>query len=547
MVIHCAEGNACHNGDMITRITATNYRCLSGLDFQPNKSVNIIVGDNEAGKSTLLEVISLVVTGRVRGRWASEDLNPYWFNHEVVAAYFEQLERGQAPRPPTIDLEVYFDRGTPGTGDLIGIHNTQEEDCPGLRLKVIPDPEQLTELTEYMAQKDIPALVPTDLFIVDWRSFAGEKITRQPRGLGVAALNSNTVTGSAGVDFKMKQMIRDFVTPAESAQIALKHRQAKADITGGVLKDVNSRIEKDGESFGVSLQMDQSANSSWDMSVTPHMQETPFSLLGHGRQVETKIALAMSRSAERSRFVLVEEPENHLSHTALLKVLKSIETLSGERQLFITTHSSFVLNRLRLDKIQLMHESTLVPLKSSAISEDTIKYFQKQSGHDTLRLAIARKAVVVEGASDEMIFNRAYQDLKGVEPRANGIDVITLGTRGKRALELAKALNKTIAVLRDNDGKSPEHWRSQAGDLLLDGTREMFVGTEEGGVTLENQLSHVNTDESLRISLGIGQDTDPTAYMLGDKTEAAWRLANAGQTMRWPSYITDAVEFIHAK
>lgn len=34
--------------------------------------------------------------------------------------------------------------------------------------------------------------------------------------------------------------------------------------------------------------------------------------------------------------------------------------------------------------------------------------------------------------------------------------------------------------------------------------------------------------------------------MLSDKTEAAWRIANTSESLEWPSYITEAIEFIDA-
>ncbi|MGR6090796.1 ATP-dependent nuclease [Brevibacterium sp. CSND-B09] len=531
---------------MITRIKATNYRCFKDLDFQPNAEVNILVGDNEAGKSTLLEVISLVVSGRVRGRWANDDLNPYWFNQNVVAEFFEARRNGQSPDLPLIDLEIFFTEDTPSAERLCGLHNSEQIDCPGLRLKVVPDPERSVELATYLAQDDLPELIPTDLLVAEWRCFEGSLITRQPRGLGIATVSAGNSSSSSGIDYKMRQLLRDFVTPAESAKIALEHRKAKGALTSGVLRDVNRRIHDDGNSFGVGLQMDQSANANWDVAVTPHIEETPFSFLGQGRQVSTKIALAMGRSAANTRFVLVEEPENHLSHTQLTQMIDIIKANAAGRQLFITTHSSFVLNRLGFDMLHLMHDARIVPLNSDVFSEDTIAYFQKQSGYDTLRLAIASKVVVVEGPSDEMVFNLAYKRIKGAEPRDRGIDVVALGTRGKRALELASALGKKIAVLRDNDGKSPAHWQSQAGSLLLAGARELFVGAEGCGRTLEPQIISANGEEKLRTIFGMGADEDVEAHMLSDKTEAAWRIANTPETLEWPSYITEAIEFIDA-
>lgn len=532
---------------MITRIKASNYRCFKTLDFKPNNGLNIVVGDNEAGKSTLLEVISLLISGRVRGRWAAEDLNPYWFNQEAVKRYFNDRESGAHPSLPEIELEIFFSQDTPGVAKFCGMQNSEQEDCPGLLIQVRPDPEHAAELQAYLAESNLPRLLPTDLYSVTWRDFSGETVSRQPRGLGFALVNSNTATAYSGVDYKLRQLIRDFVSPQESAKIALAHRKAKAEITQQELGAVNQRIEAEDESFGVRLQMDQSAAANWDAVVAPHIDDTPFSMLGQGRQVATKIALAMSRSTDHTQFVLVEEPENHLSHTQMQRVIAQISELSGNRQLFITTHSSFVLNRLGLKALHLMHDAKVAQFDTPQISQDTLEYFQKQSGYDTLRVVIASKVVVVEGPSDEMIFNLAYKKIKGVEPRDNGIDVITLGTRGKRALELGLALGRKMAVLRDNDGKNPSHWRTAAGQLLEVGKREMFIGEVTDGRTLEPQVVGIGENEEiLRELLCLDAGDDVAAAMTAEKTEWAWQVARAEPVLTWPQYFRDAIEFIDA-
>lgn len=532
---------------MITRIKAKNYRCFRDLDFRPNDGLNIIVGDNEAGKSTLLEVVSLVISGRIRARWATDDINPYWFNQGAVEEFFRDLNSGKMPSPPDIKIEIFFSQETPGTEKLCGLQNSASEDCPGLVMQVHPDPEHAAELQAYLAEPDLPQLIPTDLYSVTWRDFSGEPVARQPRGLGFALVNGGTATAYSGVDYKLRQLIRDFVSPQEGAQIALEHRKAKAEISRSKLADVNQRLKMDSESFGISLQMDQSAAANWGATVTPYMEGVPFSMLGQGRQVATKIALAMSRSAESTKFVLVEEPENHLSHTQMQSVIEEISRLSGGRQLFITTHSSFVLNRLGLEALHLMHDATVTQFNTRQISQDTLKYFQKQSGYDTLRLAIASKVVVVEGPSDEMIFNLAYKQIKGVEPRANGIDVITLGTRGKRALELGAALGRKMAVLRDNDGKDPSHWEDAAAHLLESGKRVMFIGQVADGRTLEPQVARIGSNEDrLRELLALDEGDGVEEAMTAGKTDWAWQVSQAEPELTWPQYFRDAIEFIDA-
>jgi recombinational DNA repair ATPase RecF len=83
---------------LITKINIHGYRKFKDFTLKPSKTLNLVVGANEAGKSTLLEAIALGLTGRINGRTASEDLNPYWFNAELVAEFVKnRRDGGRAP------------------------------------------------------------------------------------------------------------------------------------------------------------------------------------------------------------------------------------------------------------------------------------------------------------------------------------------------------------------------------------------------------------------------------------------------------------------
>ena len=50
-----------------------------------NSGLNIIVGDNEAGKSTIIEAINLVLTGLYSGRYLKNELSQYLFNESAIS------------------------------------------------------------------------------------------------------------------------------------------------------------------------------------------------------------------------------------------------------------------------------------------------------------------------------------------------------------------------------------------------------------------------------------------------------------------------------
>jgi recombinational DNA repair ATPase RecF len=49
---------------MLKKLSITNYKVFASFVLECNEGLNIIVGDNEAGKSTILEAINLALRGQ---------------------------------------------------------------------------------------------------------------------------------------------------------------------------------------------------------------------------------------------------------------------------------------------------------------------------------------------------------------------------------------------------------------------------------------------------------------------------------------------------
>jgi putative ATP-dependent endonuclease of OLD family len=336
--------------------------------------------------------------------------------------------------------------------------------------------------------------------------------------------------------------------PGERAAISIAYRKVKADMSDSALQGVNTRMATTNASLHdqpITLAMDQSARTSWESVITPHVSNVPFSMSGLGQQAAIKISLAMSRHSESATFVMVEEPENHLTHTSLVTLVSRIEGLASEdQQLFIATHSSFVINRLGLGSLHLL--SGKEAQKLSDLDPDTVAYFQKLPGYDTLRMVLAKKIVLVEGPSDEIIFERIFKDLYGKRPMELGIDVLSMrGLSLARCMELCSALDKTVAGVRDNDGRNPDEHRIPIQKWLANGRREVFIGPTEHGQTLETQLIHCNGEATLREILGLTDRADLRTWMTREKTETALRIAQNDKAITSPQYMLDAANFIH--
>lgn len=532
---------------MIEKIRIRGYRKFRDLTIVPNAGLNILVGDNESGKSTIIEATSMAMTGRVNGRPASDELNPYWFNRENVIEFFEKRAAGEDVALPTVSIEVFL-ADEDALQRFSGAHNSDvpTRACPGVEICIEPNPDYKDEIEAYLGNET--SILPVEYYQVSWRTFADGVLTVKPRELTTALIDARTIRSTSGVDYHMRQMLSDHLEPKEKAAISVAYRTVKEQMTAEHLADVNKKMEElegaiDGQKLGIA--MDQSSRSSWDSSVSPHVSEIPFAMTGLGQQVAVKIALAMRKNADAVRVVMVEEPENHLSHTSLNKLISRIESLRGEKQqLFATTHSSFVLNRLGLDSLLLLCDQTVS--KFDNVDPSTVAYFRKLPGYDTLRLALADRVVLVEGPSDEIVFERFYRDKYDKRPIEDGIDVISMrGLSLKRCLELVQRLHKRCAGLRDNDGNDPAQLKADLGACVDPACREVFIGEVAKGPTLEPQLIAANDEAGLREVLGVTDKADLLTWMSNNKTEGAIRIADSDKQLTAPDYVTAAIEFIH--
>ncbi len=95
--------------NFIERINIVNYKCFKGLfPLELSNGINIIVGNNEAGKSTILEAIHLALSGLLCGRYLKNELSQYLFNKDVEIDYLASLKTAAPQKPPEIVIEIFF-------------------------------------------------------------------------------------------------------------------------------------------------------------------------------------------------------------------------------------------------------------------------------------------------------------------------------------------------------------------------------------------------------------------------------------------------------
>ena len=149
----------------IKSVHIENYKSYKGcFDISLNNGINILVGNNEAGKSTLIEAIHLALTGILNGRYLKNDLSQFLFNNDIVNEYLDNLKNGRPASLPHILIELYI--GGDDCPLFCGNANSRREDDCGLSYKITFD-ERYRDVYEELIKQDVKTL-PIEYYDVEW-------------------------------------------------------------------------------------------------------------------------------------------------------------------------------------------------------------------------------------------------------------------------------------------------------------------------------------------------------------------------------------------
>jgi predicted ATPase len=537
---------------MITRVEIQHYRRFNRFSLELRPGLNILVGDNDSGKSTVLEAIRVALTGRLGERFLANALTPHLFHSATVDAYVAAIHAGNRIAPPEFIIDVFLD-DEDATVDLRGTNNLLGDNEPGLRIKASFNRAFREEYLTFIAQPDDVRLVPVEYYQVEWLSFAGNPVTARSVPASVARVDASSIRLQSGADYYMQRIIEEHLDPKERVELSRAYRSLREGFSeDAAIVRINEALaasDSDLTDRDLSLAIDVSHRTAWEASLVPHLDDLPFHFVGHGTQSSLKILLGLNRSADDSHVVLVEEPENHLSPASLNALVRRIEDRCAGKQLVISTHSSFVLNKLGLDNLVLMSDTGGTRL--TQVPPDTLAYFKKLSGYDTLRLVLARKAILVEGPSDELLVQRAHLDRHKCLPMQAGIDVINVrGLSFKRFLDVARLVGCRVAVVTDLDKRTSQ----QVADSYADYTKpaddhtpaltSVHPGIDGNGTTLEPQVAAVNDLATLNKVFGTTchSKDEIVEHMTADKTGWALRFLETKEKVTVPQYIHDAID-----
>ena len=531
---------------MIKKIFIQNYKIFEHFDMELNSDLNIFVGNNEVGKSTILEAINLALTKRLNGRFIEHELTSYLFNKKCVDGYLKSIKEGKPKQLPEIIVELYLD-DDPELGSLRGSMNSKKEDCVGIKIEIVFD-EDYKEEYENLINKPSNEirLLPVEYYKVQWYSFANNPITLRSLPVRLSYIDATTIRLQSGTDYYLQDIIKTDLDPKERVELNVAYRNLKEVFSKqDAIKGINDKLTNKKGAItdkDLSISIDISQQSNWETNLVPHLDDLPFQLIGKGEQNALKIMLALERKAGKSDVILIEEPENHLSYSSMNTLVSKIRDKCEGKQIIITTHSAYVLNKLGLEHLILLYGNGTTTLKN--LPPETQNYFKKLSGYDTLRLVLAKKAILVEGPSDELIVQKAYLQKHNRLPIEVGIDVINVrGLSFPRFLDIARELKKDVVVVTDNDGDYKKNVDEYYRDYQTSSNIKICRSEKDSAPTLEPQIVERNDIEVLNKIFGTSYKDQESLkkYMGNKKTDCALKIFETKEDITFPRYVEDAI------
>lgn len=515
------------------------FKKFISLDVQFNEHMNILVGENEAGKSTLLDALKTVLNQQYRN--SDKSILHDLFNVQMINVFKAAPSVKTLPQiliEVELELDAHQKYADYFYGEVYKSRKSQAEKY-GIRFECKYD----EELGSGMEQSIQEGKIPYEYYTMTWTTFANRPYQLIRRPLNFLVIDTTSSTAAPSFNYYNRTL---FASKYDSATRAKAKNAFRAKLEDA-LDAANLPPLGNNREFGID-------NKKVILETILSVYENSIALENRGSGMEslikTQIALDKANGLD---VILMEEPENHLSFSNLQKMLQEISDQKEQSQIIVATHSNMIASRLNLSNVLWITEGIVKKLEN--IKKDVADFFVRADDNGFLQLLLSKKVFLVEGATEFLLLPLFYTQVTNRTIEADGISVISCnGVSYKRYLEIAAATNKRIAVVTDNDESDKKivdannfNESNELQHIFMGATVEEW--TWEACIYKENKDA---LDKMISVEAGAEYKFHNKNYgtvlgkMLNNKVDVAYQMLTSGIEFTIPQYVKEAIEWLSA-
>ena len=519
----------------ISKVILHNFRRFTELEIDFNPTMNILIGDNESGKSSVLLAIDLLSCG---SRYKVEEIGlEKLFNTQVINEYMQGDRKIE--NLPKLEIEIYFPEQN--NEFLFGRNNSKQIESDGLRMQCKPMTEYSEQTQRALSNQN--ASFPFEFYGIYFETFAGHLYNGYTKQLRSIFIDHTKNYSTYSMSEYIKTLYHSKLNIQQRIDIQQQYHAHKDEFAKNILSQFNDNENN----YAFSIKNSPNCNIETDLTIIA--DGITIDNKGMGMQCFIKTTLSLSKVDDNIDIVLLEEPESHLSYTNMLKLISLIDSATN-RQIFMATHSDLIASRLDLRNCILLNSNSKNHSTLGMISEDTAKFFIKAPDKNLLQFILSEKVILVEGDAEYILMEAMYKNTTTKDLIDAGISVIAVdGKCFKRYLEIAKILRIKVAVITDNDYKYDENITNRYAEYMTTecSNIKVFADSNNENHTFEVCLYKENKKICDDLFKSPRRTLEVLEYMLSNKAEVAYNLLSSkANELITPHYIKEAILWVNA-
>lgn len=460
----------------LSSLQIKNFRCFDGNahNITFNKGLNVLVGENDSGKSAIIDAIKLVL--------GTTDMN--WYRVEREDFYKEDT---------TLEIEIvckFEDLNDDEKGAFLECLSYEDV------AKRIPS-LYLYWRCKYLSSFKPPRPVANLSTGVDGNNVAPSVEARELlRTTYLRALRDSYNEMQAGKHSRLAQIMQhvsaidsgddvyvdgndihklSIAGIADLSNTLLSNHSALEQINGEMTAILQQKMLLKGDSVKTRLEV-AGANANkikkqmallekLDLAVDKDASDMSGRAgLGTSNIMSMACELLLHKEAtkeNRSCFLLIEEPEAHIHAQRQLKLIQSLETEAetGSRQTIITTHAPLLASVVKLSNIVIVKSGDAFSLaeEHTKLEKDDYLYLEKYLDATKANLFFAKNVIIVEGPGEALLLP-TLSKLLGYSFTDYGTSLVDVRSTGLRRYarifqreDESKQLDVKVACVTDRD------------------------------------------------------------------------------------------------